>query len=468
MARRAAGARFAALILAGFGLGAGCATPPPDIPVVPVDGWDHAAGRVPTPGPNLDPSEAALLNAVWEMIVAGRLGSALEQMEPLRTSNPGDPGVLAADGFLQLRSGHPDDAETLFAQALEANPDDGLAALGAAITVLHGSDTETLFRRLVRLQRIEPDAPLALEWIPLVRLDVAEARLSRARELARGDGAGAAVTAAYHALIEVLPDSGDILLEAAEAAERAGDPKAAQRWFDEVAVLPGTGQALAMAARLSAAELLAEQDRSLESLERLDVILGDPFLDDFEDLRARAETLALRLEIARHDRQLTQIRETERVTREQLAAVLIAELGEPESQPSGPAAGAPERWIAIDLEGTWAAGLIRRSIRAGYLSLFPDHTFKPRDFVTRAELAESLAAALRVLEPDLHEDTRRGAAGRDVPGLPAGHRNRDAAAVCLSLGLLRLEGGGFRPRDFASGAEAVRAIQALRRQRTPS
>ena len=115
------------------------------------------------------------------------------------------------------------------------------------------------------------------------------------------------MTAAYHALIEVLPDSGDILLEAAEAAERAGDPKAAQRWFDEVAVLPGTGQALAMAARLSAAELLAEQDRSLESLERLDVILrATRSWTTFEDLRARAETLALRLEIARHDRQLTQ------------------------------------------------------------------------------------------------------------------------------------------------------------------
>ena len=459
----AAGAGW--LGLAGW-LGVGCAAAPPDIPVVPLTGWEYVGERTPVPGPDISAADRNALAAAWEMIVGGRLGEAYLALEPLRLSASEDSGVLAADGFFQFRRGDLESADGLFAKALEVNPGDALAALGAVLAVPEDADTETLYARLTRLSENEPESPLAAERIPELRLDVAELRLSRARLLTRSAGPGPEVSAAWRALLEVMPDSSDIYLEAAEAAAAAGDVSTARDWFDRAVPLLGEGGAATIGARLAAAEMLADAGRSFESLERLDAIIGDPALNDFEGHRKRADDLALRLEIARRDSQLGQIPETERVTREQLAAVLIAELGEPESAATGAGTAEPERFIAIDLEGSWAAGLIRRAVRAGYLSLFPDHTFKPRDFVSRADLAESLVAAFSVLDPLRFEQAMLDAAGREVPDLPPGHRSRESAAICLELELLALEDDRFEPRSFASGAEAVRAVQALRNHLT--
>lgn len=438
----------------------GCATrPPPEIPVVPFDGWAYVEHRSPVPGANLPEAAASELAAGWALIVAGRLGEADLHFALLRTSAPDDPGVLSADGFLALRSGRIEDGEELFRRALDEEPGDLLATLGTVLLVLDDEDPEVLFGHLQRLSELEPDAALVTERLPALTLDVADSRLVRARELARSDADGPVVADAYRAALEAMPDSADLFLEAAEAAAAAGASQSAHEWFDIVAASPSASKRQALVAALGAAEVLVDERRLAESLTRLDRILRDPELRGFVDLSTRASDLERSLEVARLSELYSRIREAERVTREQLAALLAAEIGAPED-------GEPDSRdpvIAIDLERSWAANLIQTAVGAGYLRLYPDHTFQPRGLVTRAELAEALAAALARFDPETRRSTAENSGQLELGDVPADHRYRAVAATAVELGLLRTNGAGmFRPRAFASGAEAVRAVHALR------
>ena len=441
-----------------------CAAAPPDIPVVPLENWRYVEGRPAPAADHLGSRDSEILVQAWGQIQAGRLGSAEQLLAGLRTLEEGDAAVLVTDGFLQLRSGRAEDAERLFARALEADADQADAALGAGLIALQGGDAENRFVHLTRLARLEPNAPLASERLPALRMEVADLRLARARGLRRGGAPDPEVTDAYRALLEVIPasSSSDVFLEAAEAAAAAGAREAARDWFDQAARVPGASRSVAIGARLSAAEMLAEAGDAFSSLERLDAILADPALPTLDDLADRADRLAMRLAVARNNQELARVREEERITREQLAAVLIAELGEPRSEAGGRDDVDPEQFIAVDLESSWAADLVRRTVRSGYLSLFPDHTFKPRDFVSRTDLAETLVAALAVLDAPTYDRILRESGTAQFSDLPVGHRSREAGVIVVQLGLLQASAGEFRPRDFASGAEAVRAVRALR------
>ena len=439
-------------------LGAGCATTPlPDIPVVPLDEWGYVEDQAPVPGPELSGGAARDLSESWGLIVAGRLGEADRQLAPLRALAPGDPGVLATAGFLALRSGDPSGARDLFERALDAAPDDVLASLGALLVILESADQELLFTRLKHLSGLDPDALVVTERLPGVALEVAESRLAHARERARSDEPGPSVAEAYRAALEAMPDSADLFLEAAEAAFAAGDRDSARAWFETVAQSPAASPRQALLSGLAVAELLADGRRFTESLARLEGILRDPALSGFADLVDRADGLERRLEFAKLSERYARIREAERVTREQLAALLAAEIGEPDDDRN------TDPVIAIDLERSWAASLIQTAVGAGYLRLFPDHTFKPRALVTRAELAESLATVFGTFDPEALRAAADDSSRLGLSDVPRDHRNRAAVAIAAQLGLLRVSDTGmFRPRAFASGAEAVRAVSALR------
>ena len=439
-------------------LGAGCASEPlPEIPVVPLDGWTYVEDQAPVPGPDLPEGAVQEVRESWELIVAGRLGEADRRLAPLRALAPDDPGVLSAAGFLTLRSGDPAGAGELFDRALDATPDDVLASLGAVLLILDSEDQELLFTGLRRLSDLDPDASVVSERLPGLAIEVAENRLSRARELARSDETDASVAEAYRAALEAMPDSADLFLEAAEAALASGDRRSAREWFEAVAANPAASKRQSLLSGLAAAELLADGRRFNESLTRLDGILGDPALPGYADLVDRAGDLERRLEVARLSERYERIREVERVTREQLAALLAAEIGQPDDDRD------TDPVIAIDLERSWAASLIQTAVGAGYLRLYPDHTFQPRGLVTRAELAESLAAVFGKFDPEALRSAAADASRLELSDVPPSHRYRDVVAIAVQLGLLRASDGGmFRPRGFASGADAVRAVGILR------
>ena len=462
LADRCRGARYGALAAVSLGaaLLSGCAARPlPDIPAAPVDGWEFAAARSPEPGGALGGREAELAGA-WAAVLEGRLAEADAVLSGLVEDFGDDPGVRGAAGFFALRAGRPDPAEAHFRAAAEQAPDSAFAALGQYLAAVALGDEDGAFRRLRRLADLEPEAPAAVERLPALTLETAERRLAAARGLARSDPANPEVASAYAAAIEALP-SDDLRMEAAEASLAAGEAEAAARLYEAVADSGEATVRQVVTAGVTAAELLADAGDPEAALDRLERMREEPALARAlartPGLAERVEALAPRLRAARLPGEYARIRESERVTREQLAALLAAELGAPEDagRPGAPV-------IAIDLDRSWAADLIRSAVGAGYLTLFPDHTFKPLAFVNRATLAEALAAAFAANDRPGFRAARRRVDERRFADLPEMHRSREAAAVAVDLGLLRTSGDRFRPRDFASGAEAARAVGALR------
>lgn len=439
---------------------AGCAERPlPEIPAVPVSGWEYVEGLEPEGGPGLSAVQREQLGSAWDLLEAGGLRQTSETLELLLVQVPEDPGVLAASGFFELRRGRPEQAEHRFERSLSSDPDNALAAVGSVLAILDSGDAEALFRRLRRLEAIQPDGPAVREILPRVTSEVAETRLLEAREAARSGGAGPAVSEAYRAVLEAMPESSDLVFEAAQAAAAAGEGEQARNWFEQVMRDPAAGERQALTAAIAAADLLAEAGRVSESLARLDRIRADADLERHPDLQEQVSGLADRLAYARFTERYDRIRETERGTREQLAAALVLVLGIPERS-----AGERPIVIAVDLERSWAADQILEAVSAGYLRVFPDNTFKPRDYVTRAELAEALAAALGALDREAFRSAGESARNQSVADVAEGHRQRAAIALAVKLGLLALDEGSFRPLDFASGAEMLRSVEALGRR----
>ncbi len=455
---RAVAARRLALVI---GLAGACAEKPlPEIPAMPVAGWEYAAELEPD-GSALPPAARDRLAAGWEELRAGRLREAAGLLEDLLAETPEDPGVLAAGGYLELRRGRPEGAEPRFEAALDRDPASAFAALGSVLARLDGDDDDELFFRLRRLAGIAPDSPLVHAVLPDLERRIADRRLTRARAAAR-EGAPAVVDA-YRAALEVIPGSSDLVFEAAEAAAAAGDREQSLAWFEQVADDPDAARRDALASAIGAARLLADAGRITDSLARLDQARGSPELASHSDLEGSVRELSDRLAYARLTERIDRIRETERGTREQLAAALALELGIPEAGAGG-TNGDPGIVIAVDLERSWAADQILAAVGAGYMRIFPDNTFKPRDYVTRAELAESLAAALAALHPGRHRAALRQAGEVALEDVPEGHRQRDVVALAVGLGLLSGSEGQFRPRDFASGADILRAVRSLKEQ----
>lgn len=444
------------------GLGTACAERPlPEIPVASVTGWEYVKGLFPESA-DLSPASGERLAAGWEMVRSGRLREAEGLLDGLLVEAPLDPGVLAAAGYLELRRGSPERAEARFDAALERDAGSALAALGSVLSRLDDGEPEELFSRLRRLAAIAPDSLAVAALLPDLEREITDARLASAREAARGGSPAAAVVARYRAALEVLPGSSDLVFEAAEAAAAAGNREQALDWFEDVSDDPGAAARDALAASIAAARLLADSGRLADSLVRLDQVREHPALPEHPDLAASALEFADRLAYVRLTERFDRIRETERGTREQLAAVLALELGIPEAGGAAGANGDPGIVIAVDLERSWAADQILAAVGAGYMRIFPDNTFKPRDYVTRAELAESLAAALAALHPARHRAALAGARAVELEDVPAGHRQRDPIAVAVELDLLSESDSRFRPRDFASGADILRAVRTLK------
>jgi tetratricopeptide (TPR) repeat protein len=159
-----------------------------------------------------------------------------------------------------------------------------------------------------------------------------------------------------------------------------------------------------------------------------------------------------------------EIRDAERVTRAELAALIYLEL---RSSFDGVSEGASV--IATDIGTHWAATFIRHVLGVGILEVYANHTFQPQGFVRRLELAEALARAVELLAPEAYgEALDSPGLEQSFPDLAASNPHFEAGALAVSLGLVTVsESGDFEPQGFVSGAGAVSAVEALAAHLTP-
>lgn len=130
--------------------------------------------------------------------------------------------------------------------------------------------------------------------------------------------------------------------------------------------------------------LANENKRSLEVYEKL--LEEEP---ENQEYQQRVEILKNRLGIFELPSQYNAISTSEAISKEEMAALLAIKfkdvLEETKKEPP----------IIIDIATSWADDYILQMTSLGLLDIYPNHTFRPKKIITRAEMAEIL---LRVVD----------------------------------------------------------------------
>jgi tetratricopeptide (TPR) repeat protein len=422
----------------------------------PVSDWD-VVERMGLKAPaDLPTSDRAKFDRGWESLRSGRLETAVDDIESLSRRYQGRPELETAAGFLDLRLGRPSDAEQKFQEALGAEPQLGAARSGHFLVALQSGDPERAFERLTQLEQDFPQHELVERYGSTLRVNVAEARLAAARGRMR-EKEYAEAASEYLRALEVAPQAGALYLEAAEAELRAGYSNRAAMHARRAAELePMNADAhLLLGEAFYREEDLAGAAQAFASAAAL--------RPEDQELRSRLEAVERALRESTLPEEYSSIATAPRLTREQLAALLYLELRESfDAAPSG------ARVIATDVAESWASQYILRTVGAGVLDVFPNHTFQPSAFVERMTLATALVRAIEILAPEAYGAARGSSERPEFADLVRENPGYEAAALSVSLGLLPAgEASGFEPRRLVSGSEASAAVAALKAYVTP-
>lgn len=428
-----------------------------DYTAATVPGWDIVQTMALEPPPDLSSGQQRDFEEGWRNVQQGKLEAAASDLDGLSRRYGRSPEIVTARAFLELRLGSVPSAERYFQTALRERPTYGPAQGGYVLAALAAGNDELAYDRLARLERDYPQHPLVDRYQTTLQINVAESRVANARELNR-EGRFADAAAAYLKALEAAPEVGALYLEAAEVELAAGLTARAVLHADRATELDSTNA--------SAYRILGEAHYAREEL-----------TGAYEAYRTAAELsprdveIQKRLELIEREYQeehlppaYLEIRDAERVTRAEIAALFYLELRSAfDFVPEGPSV------IATDIGTNWAATFIRHVLGVGILEVYANHTFQPQGFVRRLELSEALARALERLAPEAYRQALDSSGlEHNFPDLAASNPRFEAAALAVSLGLLMVgEGGDFEPQGFVSGEEAVSAVAALAAHLTP-
>lgn len=441
---------FASFLLVGFGA-PGCG-PERSYKAAPVPGWDQVSGSSPRIPAGLSASEARRFEQGWRALVVDDLKGAARNLEPLGRKHRDLAEVDTALGYLELRLGSLAVAERRFAAALARSPSLDSARAGAAQVALATGQEERAFERLKALAEVAPGHPLVVSYLAPVRLHLAESKLQEARRLRASDRFREAAER-YRQALEVAPQVSGFHAEVAEAELAGGEAERAREHAAQ-AIASESGNGSLYVLYGDALRAAGELSQAVEAYSRARALLPED-----RSLAQRLEEARVELERQSLPTEYFQIAESERIAREQLAALLYVKL-----RPSLERSLRRGNVIATDIGGSWARDFIRDSVAAGFLEVYPNHTFQPHAYVRRSELAAALAATLGAIAPTLAGEVGTPA----VVDVPPDNLNYPAVALAVSLGLLTADASGrFEPSRFVTGSEAIEAVDALSRRVLP-
>jgi len=419
----------------------------------PVPGWTYAAGQFSAAPSTLSPSQQTTFEQGWQALTTDNLELAARILEGLARERRGDPSVEAALGYLDLRTGNRRVAENRFATALEKEPSLEAAQAGWFLTALAAGENETAFERLQPLGRDHPENLLFREFLPMLQLELAEARLQQGRSLRQEERYQEAAEL-YREAVEIAPEASGLYIELAAVELAAGEFRnAAEHAAQAIELDPGNIEAYRI--RGDALREAGDLEFALEAYRQ--AMLRSP---DDSELAARYQETSRAFERETLPSQYFSIAEAARLTREALAALLFVKLrgvfGDVSRRPDV---------IITDIGDSWARQAIRDVVAARILDVYPNHTFQPEALVRRADLAVAFANAMRALAPG---DTPERPPDVAIADVPPDNLNYPPVALSVSLGLLSIDRSGeFGPQRFVTGSEAIAAADALARRLVP-
>ncbi|MCM2256416.1 MAG: tetratricopeptide repeat protein [Vicinamibacteria bacterium] len=418
---------------------AGCARP-----VVVAPGVDDLYVRPAVRPGELSPAERRALDKAWPQILAGDAAAAEKRLVDAMRGRP-VAHLDSALGWARLRLGRPEAAAADFEAAIGRRPQDVSALAGASAAAARlGRDEEAVVFLRTAAALAPEEARLARRLAGL-KLAVSERLLTLATQ-AQAEGRSEDALGLFVRCLAAVPELASARLAAAEILLARGARAEAIELLDGEPNRERTATS-----RL--AELLLEDRQPARALDLLRALQAREPSD--EGLRAAVGHARQEVENARMPEPYRRIPAAARITRADLAALLMAKL----PQLEGLEAGEPP--LAVDVSGSWARPFILRALALRLMDVYPNHTFQPAAQVRKGELAQALA---RVLDAVGHP----AGAMPVLTDMSRSHLQHAAASRAAGAGLLSITpSGAFEPWRVISGTQAVEVVEALARLLKP-
>lgn len=114
-----------------------------------------------------------------------------------------------------------------------------------------------------------------------------------------------------------------------------------------------------------------------------------------------------------------------------------------------------------DIANHWAKNWINDIVKIGGMDVFPDHTFRPDDLITRANYSMTMQQIIILATSDKTLATKYFGGQSRFPDMRSDHFAYNAAALMVDRGIMTADKmtGAFNPEGKMSGADALLAIR---------
>jgi Tfp pilus assembly protein PilF len=391
--------------------------------------------------------ERIIIEEAWNDIKEGRGRRALNQISKL---NPENPFYLVITAYAHFMLNNFQIAEQYFNTAIEKNPEMMIAHLGLAQLYQKTQRNDLAFTEYREVLKIEPEHTWAKPRYKEIKKEKTDATLQKAANL-KNKGDIPASEKAYLKTLYYSPES-------MKAHSALADIYMEQKKYESAIVHLETllsYQPKNTKFLESYAEALFQNEELKKSLEAYKEL--KKLNPEDQDIDKHIEQLKNRLGIFELPSQYDSIPSREAVTKEDMAALLGIKfqeyIGDANKEPP----------IIIDISTSWASEYILNLTSMDILDIYPNHTFKPKKIVTRAELAEIVYRLITYLKKKGHTLVQQiPPQSIQIPDVPSNNFYYRPIIMSISYGVLNTSmGGNFNPEDPVSGQEAIKALNIL-------
>ncbi|MBD3413597.1 MAG: tetratricopeptide repeat protein [Candidatus Aminicenantes bacterium] len=391
--------------------------------------------------------ERIVIEEAWNDIKRGDGRRALNQVSKVSPENPFYYTITAYAYFLLNDFQR---AEQYFKTALQQGPDIALTHLGLAQLYQKTQRDELAFIQYREVLKREPNQTWAKSRYEQIKTQKTMDTLQEAKDHLN-QGNTQASERAYLKALYYSPDS-------EEAHSALADLYLKEGKYDNALIhlktllsqKPENKEAL----KLYADALFRKEEfkRSLEAYKDLKKLSPED-----QEIENRIQQLKNRLGIFELPSQYDSIPSRETATNEDMAALIGVKFQKylPDTRAEPP--------IIIDISTSWASEYILKLTSMEILDIYPNHTFKPKNIVTRAQLAEIIFRLINHLKQNGYSLIQQiPPQSIQLPDVSPNNFYYRPIIMALSYGILNTSmGGNFNPENPVSGQDALKAVNTL-------
>jgi tetratricopeptide (TPR) repeat protein len=401
-----------------------------------------------------DPRQAELLaghDGAWRWFQSGDLARAEAGFQDVLKRSPQFYPSDAALGYLELSRRNLPAALERFDRVLQSHGTYVPALVGRGEVLLALTREAEALTAFESALKADPQLQTIARRVEVLRARALQNNVAAARRAAQANQLDEAARL-YAQAIAASPDSGFLVRDLADVEVKQGKTdEAMSRYRRAIELDPSDatsrmriGEILDARGDLEGAMAMYAEARSLEPS---------------TELNRRIAALETRLAYLKLPAEYRAIPENPSIARGDLAALIGIRL-----QPL--LARAPDQAVVItDTRNDWAAEWIMASARAGVMEPYENHTFQPRNSITRSDLAHAVARMLKIVSatrPELLKDWQSRL--QKMADVGVSNLHYADASLSVAAGILPLaEGGLFQLSQPVSGAEAIEAIARIER-----